>query len=53
MGKLAARPTRTRARTTCKARPAKKPKGLMRFYGAIPGMEKWALDELKRMRNEW
>jgi len=58
VGKFAAKPSksaRTRKRVSKRRiSPAQeKNAGLMRYYGAIPGMEQWALDELKRMRDAW
>ena len=54
MGKLMNKRTavRRRKRTT---RPKKANHASLKrsLFGAIPGMEKWAIPELKRMRDEW
>ena len=40
-------------RAAVKGRGAKKLFVDASLYGSVPGMEKWALLELKQMRDEW
>lgn len=55
MGKLSKKRT-GRAKAVRKTRP-KQPKrqlpDVKRFAGSVPGMSDWALEEVKRMRDEW
>jgi len=55
MGKLADK--RPRRRTTVRKSTPKRPKRALpdvrKFAGAVPGMADWALDEVRRMRDEW
>lgn len=55
MGKLAnKRPSK--AKRVRKTAPVKRPRKLLnakKHAGAIPGMTEWALDEVRKMRDEW
>lgn len=55
MAKLAhKRPVRKNAvRKSTPKRPKRKMPDVRRFAGAVPGMASWALDEVRRMRDEW
>ena len=55
MGKLANKKTTTtkRVRKTAPAKPPRKLLNARKHAGAIPGMADWALDEVRRMRDEW
>ncbi|MDX9749545.1 MAG: hypothetical protein RBT71_00490 [Flavobacteriales bacterium] len=47
---------RPRPAVVKKTRPTKRPRKLLdakKYAGAIPGMSEWALDEVRRMRDEW
>lgn len=55
MGKLnEKRPARTNAvRRSKPKRPKRQLPDVKRVAGSIPGMAAWALDEVRRMRDEW
>lgn len=55
MGKLANKRSSS-AKRVRKTVPAKRPRKLLdaqKHAGAIPGMTEWALDEVRKMRDEW
>lgn len=55
MGKLADKRS-TPAKRVRKTTPSKRPRKLLdarKHAGAIPGMTEWALDEVRKMRDEW
>ncbi|MBK9763165.1 MAG: hypothetical protein IPO87_07325 [Flavobacteriales bacterium] len=55
MGKLVEK--QTKKRVTVRKSTPKHPKrplpDVRKFAGTVPGMDKWALEEVKRMRDEW
>lgn len=55
MGKLnEKRPARAKAvRRSKPKRPKRQLPDVKRVAGSIPGMADWALDEVRRMRDEW
>jgi len=55
MAKLAKkRPARTAAvRKSTPKRPKRVLPDVRKFAGAVPGMADWAIEEVKRMRDEW
>jgi hypothetical protein len=55
MGKLANKRTNRRAtvRRSTPKRPKRKLPEVRKFAGAVPGIADWALEEVKRMRDEW
>ncbi|MBP6696127.1 MAG: hypothetical protein KA175_00830 [Flavobacteriales bacterium] len=54
MGKLANKPTkRTTVRKSTQKRPKRALPDVRKFSGAVPGMAEWALEEVRRMRDEW
>ena len=55
MAKLAKkRPARTAAvRKSTPKRPNRVLPDVRKFAGAVPGMADWAIEEVKRMRDEW
>jgi len=55
MGKLANKRTARKAtvRKSAPKRPKRKLPEVRKFAGAVPGMADWALDEVRRMRDEW
>ena len=55
MGKLAKKRPST-AKRVRKTAPTKRPRKLLdarKHAGTIPGMTEWALDEVRKMRDEW
>lgn len=55
MGKLAKKRPST-AKRIRKTEPAKRPRKLLdakKHAGTIPGIAKWALDDVRTMRDEW
>ena len=55
MGKLADKRT-TKAKPVRKSSPAKRPRKLMnarKHAGTVPGLAARALDEVRKMRDEW
>ena len=40
-------------RTSVPKRPKRKLPEVRKFAGAVPGMADWALEEVRRMRDEW
>jgi len=55
MGKLASKRTTKRAtvRKTTPKRPKRALPDVRKYAGTVPGMADWALDEVRRMRDEW
>jgi len=55
MAKLAKnRPARkATVRKSTPKRPKRALPDVRKFAGAVPGMADWALDEVRRMRDEW
>ena len=55
MGKLAKKQTTRKAnvRRSTPKRPKRALPDVRKFAGAVPGMADWALDEVRRMRDEW
>ncbi len=55
MAKLADKPTTRRkaVRKTKPRSPKRRLPDVRKFAGAVPGMADWALDEVRRMRDEW
>lgn len=55
MGKLAnKRPARkATVRKSAPKRPKRQLPDVRKFAGAVPGMADWAMDEVRRMRDEW
>ena len=55
MGKLANK-RKTRPSRIKKSVPTKTPRKLLdakKFAGTVPGMASWALEEVRKMRDEW
>jgi len=40
-------------RKTTPKQPKRELPDVRKFAGAVPGMSDWALDEVRRMRDEW
>ncbi len=55
MGKLANKRSsrRTIVKKTVPKHPKRKMPDVRKFAGTIPGMDKWALEEVRHMRDEW
>jgi hypothetical protein len=55
MGKLENKRNARKAtvRKTAPKRPKRKLPDVRKFAGAVPGMADWAIEEVKRMRDEW
>lgn len=55
MGKLVNKRTtrRTAVRRSTPKRPKRKLPDVRKYAGVVPGMADWALDEVRRMRDEW
>lgn len=46
-------PRRTRVRKSSPKQPKRPLPDVRKYAGAVPGMADWALDEVRRMRDEW
>jgi hypothetical protein len=44
---------KSKLRPSLPKRPKRKLPEVRKFAGAVPGMADWALEEVRRMRNEW
>ena len=55
MDKLAKKSTRRKAviKESVPKTPKRKLPDVQKFAGTVPDMDKWALDEVRRMRDEW
>lgn len=53
--KLSKKPTRRKStiRKSVPKVPKRKLPDVRKFAGTIPGMDQWALEEVRRMRDEW
>jgi hypothetical protein len=46
-------PRKTRVRKSSPKQPKRPLPDVRKYAGAVPGMSDWALDEVRRMRDEW
>ena len=54
MGKLVSKPKTTRSKRKPKTtRTKRRISNVMHLFGSVPGMDKWAIPQLKKMRDEW
>ncbi len=55
MDKLANKKSRRKAviKKSVPKTPKRKLPDVRKFAGTVPGMDKWALEEVRRMRDEW
>ncbi len=55
MDKLAPKttPRKKAVRKTMPKRPKRSLPDVRKFAGSVPGMDEWALEEVRKMRNEW